>query len=180
MQRVMRGFTLTEMCITLAIVAILSGSAVPSFTEWLANSARNAAVNNFWHAIFLARSEAIKRNSVVVLCSSTDGAHCDGSPNSWANGWLVFENLDHDQPAVVDNGEPILFRYNPQADMSITSNTYRSSFAFRPIAQSGANGTIVFCDQRGARSARAIIISHTGRARTSERDASNHALQCPV
>lgn len=171
-----QGVTLIELIIALSIVAILTSISAPSLVNWQRNSERSAAITNFWHAIFLARSEAIKRNSVVVLCKSSDGQQCSNSASNWANGWLVFENIDHDEPAQVDAGEPVLHVYNDAKGMSIRSN--RPAFSFRPFAQGSVNGTIVFCDARGDQSARAIIISHTGRPRESAKDASNHALHC--
>jgi len=172
------GFTLIELMITLSIVAILATTAIPSFDNMIKNARRRQSVDNVWHAIFLARSEAIKRNSVVVLCKSRNGTQCDNSFGNWANGWLVFENLDHDEPAQVDADEPILRVYNANEHVSVTSNRGRQTFAFRPMAQGGVTGTIVFCDARGSSEARAIIISQTGRPRQSTRDASNRPLDC--
>jgi type IV fimbrial biogenesis protein FimT len=170
------GMTLIELIVVLTLVAILAGIGAPAMSNLLRNSERQAAVTDYWHAIFLARSEAIKRNSVVVLCKSSDGQQCNNSADNWNGGWLVFDNQDHDEPATVDNGEPILRVYNKTPGMRIRSN--RKTFAFRPFAQGGVTGTIVFCDSRGDSSARAIIISHTGRPRESDKDASNHALHC--
>jgi type IV fimbrial biogenesis protein FimT len=170
------GVTMIELIVVLAIVAILASIGVPAMSNLLRNTERSTAVNNYWHAIFLARSEAIKRNSVVVLCKSSDGKQCNNDADNWADGWLVFDNLDHDEPAQVDSGESVLRFYNKMTGMRIHSN--RKTFAFRSFAQGGVNGTIVFCDARGASSARAIIISHTGRPRESSKDASHHALHC--
>ncbi len=172
------GFTLIELLITISIVAILFGLAIPSFTEMRQNSIRRTALNDYWHAIFLARNEAIKRNSVVVLCKSIDGQTCQNTDEEWSAGWIVFDNLDHDEPAQRDSNEPVLHNYNPTRGISIRSN--RDNFSFRPFAQGAVNGTIVFCDSRGSSAARAIIISHTGRPRQSTVDASNHALTCPI
>ena len=176
--RCQRGFTLIESLTSLGIVAILTVVAIPSFSNIQNNARRRHSVDNFWHAIFLARNEAIKRNSVVVLCKSGGGTRCDNSPGNWAAGWIVFDNLDHDEPAQVDDGEPVLRIYNATEQIAVTSN--RQTFAFRPVAQGAVNGTIVFCDARGSSEARAIIISHTGRPRTSTKDASNKPLDCPI
>ncbi|MGE0115034.1 MAG: GspH/FimT family pseudopilin [Steroidobacteraceae bacterium] len=172
------GLTLIELSISLAAVAILAVVATPSFSEMQKNALRRQSMNNFWHAIFLARNEAIKRNSVVALCKSVTGRRCDNNSSNWADGWIVFENLDRDEPAQVDNGEPILRIYNATEQIAVTSN--RETFSFRPVTQNSANGTIVFCDSRGNGAARAIIISHTGRPRQSSKDASNQPLDCPT
>jgi type IV fimbrial biogenesis protein FimT len=172
-----KGFSLVELLTALAIVAVLATTAIPSFATLQKNTQRRHSVDNFWHAIFLARSEAIKRNSVVALCKSDSTTTCDNSPGNWSSGWIVFDNLDRDEPAQLDSGEPILRIYNATPKVSVTSN--RQTFSFRPVAQGAVNGTIVFCDTRGASAARAIIISHTGRPRQSTRDASGRPLNCP-
>ena len=161
---------------TLAIAAVLSAVAAPNLSRWQRSASRSAAVNDFMHAIFLARSEAIKRNGIVGLCPSENGIDC-ADRDDWHSGWLVFVNLDGDRPPKVDGDEPVVFRRAAWAGGRVTSN--RPSFSFRPTAQVDVNGTIEFCDLRGTSDdARAIIISHTGRPRVSKRDANNQPVDC--
>jgi prepilin-type N-terminal cleavage/methylation domain-containing protein len=70
------GHTLIEMLVALAIVGVVAGWALPSFRELALNAARTQQVNAFLQAVYLARSEAIKRNAVVSLCPSPDGEVC--------------------------------------------------------------------------------------------------------
>ena len=169
------GVTLIEMLATISVVAILGALAAPSFQNLTLNSERTATVNSFFHALFLARSEAIKRGEVVTVCKSADGLTCLHA-GEWTSGWMVFVNKDRDEPPVRDEDEPVVQVYPSRSRGQITSN--RPAYSFRPYTQGVVNGTIVFCDSRGSAEARAIIISHTGRPRVSQRDASNRALQC--
>lgn len=171
------GLSLLEMMVTLSIVAILSGIAAPSFAGLMRDSARTTAVNDFIHALFLARSEAIKRGRIVSLCKSSDGSTCSNRADTWSGGWIVFVNDDGDDLPQRDEGEDILWVYQGWSNGSITSN--RLAYSFRAYNQGVVNGTLLFCDSRGGAHARAIIISQTGRPRVSQRDSSNKPLRCP-
>jgi len=169
------GYTLIELILGLAVIAATLAWGVPSFGTLVRDAARTREVNQFVQAVYLARSEAIKRNGVVSLCPSRNGATC--SPDAlWNTGWLIFVNLDRDSPASRDAGEPLLRVYEPWDAGHITSN--RSTLSFRPFGQMGVTATVTFCDDRGSRAARAVIISQTGRPRISSRSASNGPLVC--
>jgi type IV fimbrial biogenesis protein FimT len=170
------GMTLIEMLTALAIIAVLATAAAPGFSDLIASSGRAAAVNAFLHGLFLARSEAIKRAEVVSLCPSADRQTCSRGA-AWRDGWIVFVNTNRDQPPQRDPDEPLLTLNEGWAHGHIASN--RPAYSFRPYAQSAVNGTITFCDRRGAAHARAIIISQTGRPRLTQRDASDRPLRCP-
>lgn len=173
--RRLRGVTLIELATTIGIVAILGTLAVPSFQQLRYDSARTAVVNGFLHGVFFARSESIKRGTVVTMCKSRDGSTCT-SDAAWHDGWMVFVNHDRDDLPERDPGEDVLLVTAAWPDGTIASN--RAAYSFRPYQQAVVNGTIVFCDPRGSEHARAIIISHTGRPRVAQRDASNRPLRC--
>lgn len=84
-----RGFTLIELMVTIAVMAILLAIAVPSFTDAVLGSKLSSYANNFVASAHLARSEAIKRNTAVTLCASADGASC-ATAGGWQQGWIVL------------------------------------------------------------------------------------------
>lgn len=173
-----RGLTLIELVSTMAVVAIVGTLAVPSLHAFLLNAQRTEVVNGFFHSLFLARSEAIKRGQIVSVCRSVDKQRCATRSAQWSEGWIVFANEDRDDPAERDEGEAVLAAHGGWAKGHIASN--RLTYSFRPHTQAVVNGTILFCDPRGPTESRAIIISHTGRPRVSRRDASGKALNCPI
>jgi type IV fimbrial biogenesis protein FimT len=169
------GYTLVELVVGLGVMAVLTAWVVPNFGHFSRNAARSSEVNQFIQAVYLARSEAIKRNGVVSLCPSRDGAACDaGSP--WHQGWLVFVNLDRDSPATRDADEELLHAHPPWESGQIAAN--RTTLSFRPFGQSGVTATMIFCDDRGSAEARAVIISQTGRPRLADRSSSGGPLDC--
>lgn len=87
------GFTLTELLVVSAIVAILLAVGVPSY-RYITNSYRlSAEVNSLLGDLQYARSEAIKEGQTVVVCVSVNASTCSGN-NDWARGWLIFVDLN--------------------------------------------------------------------------------------
>ena len=61
-----RGFTLIELMITLAVAAILITAALPSFNEFIKNNRLTTQANNFIATLNLARSEAPARITLRI------------------------------------------------------------------------------------------------------------------
>lgn len=72
--KISHGFTLIEMLVVIAIIAILSTIAMPSYSSLMAKESLTATANELVSNYKFARSEAIKRNSIIKLSSSTDGS----------------------------------------------------------------------------------------------------------
>jgi type IV fimbrial biogenesis protein FimT len=168
---------LIELLCTFAVLAILAGIALPTFLDLRHDTGRSAAVNGFLHSLYLGRSEALKRTSMVSLCPSADGEQCSGRANEWHRGWILFANDDFDSPPQRDPKEALILVHTGWREGTITSN--RAWFSLRSTAQAIINGTVVFCDPRGSAHARALIINNVGRPRLAQRDANNRPLQCP-
>lgn len=160
------GLTLLELLAVLLIGGIVLTIGVPSLERFVLASRRTADVNAFVTAVQLARSTAAKRTRPAVLCHTLDGIACAAAPVGYEQGWMVFVDEDDDRPPVLDAGEQRLFWYTPVTVGTIRSN--RTRFVFRPFWRRSTNGTVTFCDRRGALAAQAVIVSPTGRPRIAE------------
>ena len=88
------GFTLIELMVTLAVLAILAALAAPSFNNLIHSNRLTGAANDLVAAFQVARMEAIRRGESVVICTSTDGAVCDGT--EWSR-FIVFTDGNGNQ-----------------------------------------------------------------------------------
>lgn len=81
------GFTLIELMVTVAIFAIIAAIAAPAMQAMVTAGRLSGASEELVTALQLARSEAIRRNAPVTVCSSADGVTCSGS-GDWSR-WIV-------------------------------------------------------------------------------------------
>jgi type IV fimbrial biogenesis protein FimT len=82
------GFTLIELMVTVAVLAVMLTLAAPSFVTFQRNSELTTTANSFAAALTAARAEAMKRqlNAFVRPRSGDD----------WTQGWVVFVDADWD------------------------------------------------------------------------------------
>lgn len=88
-----RGFSLIELMVTIAILAILVAIGLPSFQGSMRSNLVATGTNELMASLALARSEAIRSPGGAGICASQDGESCGGT---WNDGWIVWSDLDGD------------------------------------------------------------------------------------
>lgn len=102
-----RGFTLIELMVVLALVAVFALIGIPSYRSITTTNRMATEMNAFVGDLQFARSEAIKRGQFVTICASSTGAACLGAnTTNWTPGWIVFADANNND--VVDAGESVI------------------------------------------------------------------------
>lgn len=154
-RRAARGFTLLELMVTVAVLAVLIGIAVPSLGDATLAGKLAASANDLVAGVAMGRSEAIKRNAVTSLCVSSNGTSCGSG--GWEQGWIII------------SGSTVIQKHSAApTGFKVTSSVAKVDF--QPTGVGNTQATITVC--RSAPSAgsqeRVVNVSATGRAYVSK------------
>ena len=165
------GFTLIELMVTIALMAIMLSIAAPSFTSFRRNSELASIANNFLAALNAARTEAMKRNMFAMVVPVNND-------NDWSKGWVVF--VDANDNGSYDSSADILVMQQeaPPPYITLTGNNstaasasyvrYDGSGFSRPKGSDLANTTLTISRSDAGsdvRQIRRVKIAVTGRPR---------------
>lgn len=114
MRKKSQGFTLLELMVVIAIIAIVTTVAIPTFRAFTQNNRSEVTNDLMVSTLNLARNEAFTRKKTVTICGLNEAQNACVGTKAWTNGWVVFE--DEDSDGVLDPTEIILKVYNPFGD----------------------------------------------------------------
>jgi type IV fimbrial biogenesis protein FimT len=140
-----KGFTLLELMVTLAVLGIILGLAVPSMRQFILNQRVVNASYDLSGAMQFARSEATKRKVDVVISQAAGG---------WQNGWNIVNSADNS----------VLRTHDPFPDLavtaSLTSITYRHTG--RTTTAAGATFTLDASPATSGVKSRCLMLNLSG------------------
>jgi len=171
------GLTLIELLVVLAIAAIITTTAVPSFQSFIQNNRMSTTVHKFVSSLNLARSEAVKRGERITMCKSSNASTCTNG-GDWSQGWIVFVDANDNGQREAANEDLIRAQNGLSGSTTISGQDDVEnyvSYAGNGFAQlitgstlDTTKSTLIFCDSRQfGDNARAIIISTTGSVRSA-------------
>ena len=137
--RAAKGFTLIELMITLSVLAIILSLAAPSFSTMLQDNRIGALSSELQGAIQLARAEAVKRRTNVIICRrNAAGTACENGTN-WGAGWLI-QQVSGDVIKVWDPATAIAIT-GPNAGVTFRSSGMTTAAGNFSVTVSSCTGT---------------------------------------
>lgn len=168
------GATLTEALVGLGIAAGALGLAAPSLQGTIDSVRLSSASNAVLADLYLARSEALRRNRRVALCKSPDGLHCS-QQGGWEQGWILFE--DGNNSGTIDADEPLINRHpGLEQPLLLRGNQPVSAYiSYSPVGATKLTGggfqagTLTLCRQSATPTAsRHLVLNAIGRPRVQK------------
>lgn len=170
------GLTYLELLVTIAVAALLLSLGLPSFEMVRASNRLGVELNYLVRAVHVANNEVAKGGLTTVICPSNDGQRCSLQREDWQIGWLLFTNRGADHPPQIDPGDTVLAARRIAPELLIEVN--RDAFIFRDYRRRSTNGTVIACTRSNSVSARALVISYTGRPRIADARSDGSAYRC--
>lgn len=174
------GLTAIELLIVLAIAGILLAVSLPGFQATVERITTSSQAKTLLSALNYARSEAIRRRTVVTICGSSNGADCNAG--AWSTGWIVFVDNNGDANGAAGSVDPVDVVLRVYTEMAGNSSlSYPSAMLQYDSQGFGLNipttplQRFLICPGSGiGEHAQAIDMSITGRGARN-----NTGLVCP-
>jgi type IV fimbrial biogenesis protein FimT len=142
--------------VVVIIIGIFLLVAAPSYTTLIERTRLKSYANELVTSVYLARSEAIKRNQTTTLCVSSDGTACTGG-GDWEQGWIVVDT----------SGTVIKHQQSLPSGMVLfeLSSVNFSALQFQPSGIVSTSASMKICQQTPSVGVEEKIVSFTATGR---------------
>ena len=159
------GYTIIELVVVLAIVSLLTLTAIPGIQGFTNRNKTTVAVNRLVGAVNLTRHAAVQFHGIATLCALKGSGRCGAS---WAGELTVF--MDRNSNAELDPDETIVNRISRNSpDTTVTWRAFQNKqyLQMMPMGYTNyQNGNFVVCPADGDQQfARQLVINIQGRVR---------------
>lgn len=156
-----KGFTLTELIVSVSVTSILAVITVPNFNEFIIKMRVDNEISQLHRMLLMTRNSAINSGHKAIICPLDNSLQCT---TQWQNELSIF--IDVNSNSIFDTNEKIVrISEAISIDDSLVYGKGRNKITFKPTGQlSGlANGTFRYCPKSYESYSRGIVVARSGR-----------------
>ena len=166
MLSIVKGFTLIELMVTIAIAGVLLSVGIPSLTSLYEGYRAESEIRKIQQYLMFARNQAVSYGSRVTMCPLTTS----GCGSDWSNGFSIF--IDNGTIGSLDTSNGRTDQVIKQIDV-INSSDFLSfaanSVSFTSdglIATGSSSGTFAYCPgSQTSPESKGVDVSPSGKVR---------------
>jgi type IV fimbrial biogenesis protein FimT len=159
--RRVRGLTLIELMVTIAVLGVVATLAMPDWTNIVLNNRLATQNNDLVSDIAMTRGEAMRRGARMTMCASSNGSSCSNDASHWKLGRVVFFDADADGQR--DDGEDVLRSAGTlQGSNTLAASGFGTTIVFKASGAPLTPGAFKLCDSRGGDHGRFVTILPSG------------------
>lgn len=165
-----RAFTLLELVITIAVLAIITSIALPSFHSFRENQEVSQLLPSIRQYVNFSKSVASTQHTQIVMCSSSNSDQCDNS--QWEKGIIIFSDLNNNKKR--DATETIYkkvlteIKYGTLTWSGGATNLNTITFQSDSGLPRGSPGSFYYCSFKHPQNHRYIPVSPMGHTRIED------------
>lgn len=159
-----KGLTLIELLVALAVAAILITVGAPAMTSMLERFRAQDAVSQWRGDLVYARQVAAAYQTSVTVCPMGGTASCDGD---WTGGYTAF--IDVNSNGTLDAEDESLYQRGAINEQDHINPTAPPQIRFTEEGFSEDSGRLVYCPgQTDSALSLGLSVSSTGQTRRPE------------
>lgn len=159
-----KGFTLVEFMVSVAVLAILSATAIPNFNYFIVKTRVDNEITELYRLLLITRNIAINSGVPITLCPVNNNNECTVN---WNNKLIVFLDQNSNGKFEPSDGDSII-----KEKAAINTNDRllygkgRSKISYEPTGRLegwGMNGTFRYCPKANNQLAKGVRVAVSGR-----------------
>ncbi|MFT7558444.1 MAG: type IV fimbrial biogenesis protein FimT [Flavobacteriales bacterium] len=162
-----KGFTLIDLLISLSILFITTGFALPNLLGYLEKSRVRALNSNIVRLLNTARATAINHSRTVTICGLDNNNSC--SSTSFSRVAIFFDK--NDDKAVSDDGLELITELELKSlgELKLQASFGREYLRFKYNGSSQQAGSFIYCNAKHPHLNSRVTTSLTGRTYLARR-----------
>ncbi len=161
------GFTLIELLITVTLVALLAGLAVPAMGQFIDRHRLRGAAEALVQELRYAREYAITRQRNIFFTADA------GAPQQWCYGWSESPELEicASRAETMPRSRRRLANNFPSVSLALNRSASRYRIQFNPVRGTATANSVILSNRSGELR---VIVSPLGRVRVCSTEISGY------